>query len=1278
VHVEQSLAELAAPGSRWRAFARAAGWTAVSLYFLFALLVLLLRYWLLPLAGSHTELIGQKASQMLGERITIGSIEAGWQGLRPELVLSDVTVYDRAGRPALRLPLIDATVAWTSLARFSLHFYSLVLDEPNLEIRRDPAGKLHVAGIEIGAQEPGSSDGLEWLLGQREIVVRKGKLSWEDDQKGTPKLVLPEVSIVLRSGLTTHRFALRAKPPAELASALDLRGEFDVGDRYRFRTWSGRLYAELEYADLGAWRQWVRYPIELGSGRGGVRTWLGFRDGKLSELTADLALAGVTARLADELPLLRLSSLEGRLSVRQAGDAFDASGRQVALRTEDGLVIEPTDFTAHWEPPTPKRAGRADFATTALRLEPLVQLAEFLPLPAAARAHIAAVQPRGTVRDLKVAWTGDAERVERYSVRARFSGLGAHAWERIPAFSGLTGSIEASERGGHLALTSEQVAVQGSGVLPEGEARFDKLAADVEWKRAEDRLDLRLGNVTVANADLAGTLSGTFATRSGSPGVVDLTGNFSRVDGRAVTRYVPRLPAAIVDYLKSAVRRGGSDLVRVRIKGDLADFPFPDAAKGTFQVLARLKDVDFRFAESWPELSNVSGELEFAGRSMRVSASQGNIQGVRINGTRAVIPDLFNGNEHLRIDGGAEDQTASFLRFVDASPVGRMVDGLAHGVRASGNGRLDLRLDIPIRHLDQAKVAGAYQFLGNQLRPDDPLPPLSQVTGRLEFTEDSVSAKAITGQFLGGPIAISATTRQGVIAVTATGTAQAAALPAGTADPWRKYVSGSTAWQASVTAGRARPATIVVESRLAGLGLDLPAPLSKRPAEVLPFRFERTLGVEGAGGRRSEQMKISLGRGASAQIQGTRQGDQFALVRAAVAFNEPATLPEREGITITGSFPYADLDRWRAVLPGAGDGKRPAPAQISLRIAALDFAGKRFNDVTARARTVGSAWSGSVTAKQFAGDLTWRPEAGGRIVARLKHFTVPESSPGTVASAEAPAREMPALDVVVDAFTLRGLDLGRLELVAVNDAGRDWRIEKLVVANDESTLSASGTWQSWKEMPTLNADIRLDISDVGRYLDRIGFPGTMRRGTATLEGKIAWEGAPSAVDYPTLSGNLRLTAAKGQFLRADPGVAKLLGILSLQSWATLDVRGTFEKGFAFDTVSSTATIAKGMLSTGDFHMRGPAAQVNMKGTVDLVRETQDLYLRIVPSLGDAASVYAILVNPVWGIPILVLQRILKDPLGQILGLEYHATGSWDKPQIERVRAEVKSAEVGDR
>jgi uncharacterized protein (TIGR02099 family) len=1274
VYVEESIARLAAPRSRWRALARAAVWTAVVLYFLFAAIFLALRYWLLPLVGGHVGLIEQKASQMLGERITIGSIEAGWQGLRPELVLSNVAVYDRSGRMALRLPMIDATVSWTSLVRGALHFHSLVLDEPNLEIRRDTGGKLYVAGIQLREEASAESGAADWLLEQREIIVRNGTLTWEDELKGAPKLVLPEVSVLLRNGLTAHRFALRAKPPAELASTLDVRGELDAGDRYRFRSWSGRLYAELEYADLGAWRQWIKYPVELASGRGGVRSWLAFRDGRLTELVADLALAGVATRLAADLPPLRLSLLEGRLAIKQTDAAFDASGRQIRLRTEDGVAIEPTDFALRWESSTGKRPGHAEFETAALRLEPLVLLAEYLPLPAPVRARLYAVQPRGTVRDVKLAWTGDSGRTERYTLQGRFSGLGARPWERLPGFSGLSGQVDASERGGHLALASQEVALQLPGILVENEARFDRLAADVDWRVLQDHVELRLNSVAVANADVAGTVSGTFATRAGSPGVADLTGNFTRADGQAIYRYVPWLPASVADYLKAAARGGRSDGVRLRIRGDLADFPFGEPRKGTFQVLARLKDVTFRFAESWPELADVAGTLELEGRAMRITATQAAIQGVRIKSVRAVIPDLFNGNENLRIDGEAEDPTADFLRFIEASPVERMLGGFTHGSRASGNGRLQLRLDIPIRRLDEVKVAGGYQLLANQLRLNEELPAFTQVNGRVDFTESAVTAKGVSGQFLGGPISISAATREGVISVNASGTASAAALPRAGAGAWHKYLSGSSAWQANVTVGRSRPVTLVVESQLAGLALDLPEPLSKRPAEPTPFRFECTFGPEAAGGRRPEQMKVALGRAVSAQIVGSRQGDQFTLARAAVGFNEPAVLPPREGVNVSGSLQYADLDRWRVLLADAGGGKQGGPAQVTLKIATLDFGGKRFNDVALRARTVGTAWSASVTAKQFDGDLTWRPEGRGRVIARLKYFIVPEAAPATPGS-ETPSREMPALDVAVDSFTLRDMNLGRLQLVALNDEGQNWRIEKLVVDNEESTLSATGTWQSWKEMPTLNADIRLDVSDVGKYLERIGFPGTMRRGTATLEGKLAWQGAPSAVDYPTLNGELKLTAAKGQFLRADPGVAKLLGILSLQSWATLDVRGLFEKGFTFDSVSSTAKIDKGVLTTDDFHMRGPSAQVNMKGTVDLVRETQDLYLRVVPSLGDAAALYAVLVNPVWGIPILVLQRILKDPLGQILALEYHATGSWEKPQVERVRADVRTGEA---
>jgi uncharacterized protein YhdP len=92
-------------------------------------------------------------------------------------------------------------------------------------------------------------------------------------------------------------------------------------------------------------------------------------------------------------------------------------------------------------------------------------------------------------------------------------------------------------------------------------------------------------------------------------------------------------------------------------------------------------------------------------------------------------------------------------------------------------------------------------------------------------------------------------------------------------------------------------------------------------------------------------------------------------------------------------------------------------------------------------------------------------------------------------------------------------------------------------------------------------------------------------------------------------------------------------------------------------------------------MRGPSAQVSMRGQVDLVHETQDLYSRVEPSVGDSvSSIVALVVNPVWGLGALILQKILRNPLGQVLAFDYHVTGTWANPNPERLKAEVRSAD----
>jgi uncharacterized protein YhdP len=134
-----------------------------------------------------------------------------------------------------------------------------------------------------------------------------------------------------------------------------------------------------------------------------------------------------------------------------------------------------------------------------------------------------------------------------------------------------------------------------------------------------------------------------------------------------------------------------------------------------------------------------------------------------------------------------------------------------------------------------------------------------------------------------------------------------------------------------------------------------------------------------------------------------------------------------------------------------------------------------------------------------------------------------------------------------------------------------------------------------------------------------------------------------------------------------------MSLQSLPRRLTLDFRDVFSEGFAFDSIASTATIARGVLTSDSFKMRGPQALVLMDGTVDLAQETQNLSVVVIPDLnaGGASVLYGLAVNPVVGLGAFLAQYVLKNPLSAALTQEYQVTGPWKDPVIKKVASRRK-------
>ncbi|MDO9194799.1 MAG: AsmA-like C-terminal region-containing protein, partial [Undibacterium sp.] len=144
----------------------------------------------------------------------------------------------------------------------------------------------------------------------------------------------------------------------------------------------------------------------------------------------------------------------------------------------------------------------------------------------------------------------------------------------------------------------------------------------------------------------------------------------------------------------------------------------------------------------------------------------------------------------------------------------------------------------------------------------------------------------------------------------------------------------------------------------------------------------------------------------------------------------------------------------------------------------------------------------------------------------------------------------------------------------------------------------------------------------------------------------------------------------GQFLKVDPGAAKLLGVLSMQSLArrlTLDFRDVVSDGFAFDGINATAQIQQGLARTDNFKMRSLNATVLIDGSADIAKETQDLHVAVIPEInaGTASVVYALAVNPVIGLGTFLAQLFLREPLARAFTYEYQVTGPWKDPHVAK-------------
>jgi uncharacterized protein YhdP len=392
--------------------------------------MLAVRYVVLPQVSSYRAEIAERLSREIGAPVAIEGIGTGWDGWNPQIVVTGLSIRDSANadaRAVLTLPRVEATISWLSLVVADLRLRQLEIDRPELTVTRLPNGHLRVAGFEFDPEASGGDSRMgDWILRQREIVIHDALLTWHDQRRNAPQLLLDRVQFRLEHplGSRRHRFGLTGAPPAEVAAPIDLRGEFVNATAQDWSAAEGRMYLRMDYADIAAWSEWLPLPIEVDDGRGAVRLWLEYQAGVMRDLTADLELVDVRTRIERALPWLELARVSGRVT-------WHATTRRSASRpTTSRWCAARARSSRRWTSRSRRRsrrtgataAGRASADT--VELAPIAMLAASLPMPAKLREDLAQYAPRGTLRNARYRWEGPADKPVSYAGEAEAIDVG--------------------------------------------------------------------------------------------------------------------------------------------------------------------------------------------------------------------------------------------------------------------------------------------------------------------------------------------------------------------------------------------------------------------------------------------------------------------------------------------------------------------------------------------------------------------------------------------------------------------------------------------------------------------------------------------------------------------------------------------------------------------------------------------------------------------------------------------------------------------------------------
>lgn len=1266
---------------------------------LLALIVGLLRAFF-PYIDHYRPYFEQKLALAIHHPVQINKVNASWHGLYPTISLDNVVIYNDAAKTTEILKIKNFQIGINvleSLFTWQLKPSLFHITGTHLTIRQLDPQTFSVNGINthFDAHQPKTlniQNLLKLILSQGQIALDDIDVDWFTI-KGE-QFPVTNLKLKLSTGLFHNQLigigTLLQKTPARFRVVVNLHNNY-----FSSKDVEADAYLFIKNLDLSPWAEklaWNNLMLRQGHIER-MQLWASWGEKQLQQIQSvfELSRPRLFSQITQEDLLLKTLSGHALWQKNQNGWNFATDNLRLNI---EGQALPPAQLS--WQ--SVQLPNAAPLQIIRANQFNLCVIKDILPiisfLPDQLKQALEALEPAGEINDLLIRRETGADGKAALSASVNFAGIKILPWQHVPGVENLSGRLLVTPEAGELQLKGQQLTLN-FGTIFHNPLEMDNYSGKVTWLKTDDGLRLLVNNL-IAN-DFATSVRANmnlFIPQNGGSPYIQLLGSFYGEDARQIPNYLPvgLWPADLVKWLDSAFISGKSIQGELLLQGPLKHFPFDDNT-GRFEIAAHIADAGLHYAPEWPQLTNVNADFLLDRRYLQVATSRANTVGIPLNPILAEIHAMGTPQANLNIHTSVDANVKDGFRFISASPLQKILGPMVKNIDWQGPAKINLGLEIPLQPGEpKAKVTGDVTFLpGGKLTLPAANIVLEQIQGLLHFTEQTVNAENLQGQWLGQPLTIQVSSKainpdEGTLNVRLASSVQVAALQKNFAlDEIANFAQGATNFIAQLQVNKTKNrenSIFMIDSDLQGIALNLPPPLKKLAEEKVPAHVQITLPEKDA------QPLVVLGNYAnklSAAITlKMQQNKQYAFSSGQIRFGATPAVPQATpGWLINGeiaNFNWSEVDAALSSVLKTQD-KKPSSTtafplnKIDLNIGQLEAFGMAVAQANIQAQPLNQGWLIKINSPTIIGNVVIPANfATAGIRGEFEKFILMPGASKAVAGIN--PGKIPPLNLLFRDFSYADKALGRIALMT-RPRGNTLQIDQLTMTLKSFNLTAKGQWVdlgNGRQQTLINGNVKTD--DMGSVLQGWGITKSMEgaKGSATFA--FTWPSAAYDFAMGKLNGNFAITLQKGRILdisgesSAEMGVGRVLNLFSLQSLPrrlSLDFSDLTKSGFSFDTMKGDFVLHSGDALTNNTLVNGPIAKVAIKGRIGLGAKDYNLLMEITPYVTSSIPVVATLVGgPIAGAAAWIGNKIFGGMVNQISSHLYKVSGGWADPDIEKI------------